>query len=309
MWVTLGYTRSPVLKPEIEVQLAEQMKILWNTGHNARQIVEKLHFGEPMINGEPNPYAKLKKYHVWFYRSKFNKGSFINKSGVLTYPHLKLFKNKFPKHIGSGISPGQSRYKSKHKEIMPFSEFKAKLNEKLPYCSAENTKKIRAFLILQYWTPLRRSEILERLRKDFELSEDGTILTINLQRKKKYYRPNAEPEPFDLTLENKEETMLDEVFQWIKHFRLNDRPFNFSGVTAWRYTNYVFPGYYSHFWRFNYITKAIRNSEHPERMTAELLKDTGLDLTTVNYYIMADPRMKATITKREIKKMKGDTHV
>jgi hypothetical protein len=304
----VGYKRSPKLEDRIEIQLAEQMKTYWNAGLTAKQIAKKLHFGESttVINGkeEPNPYVKLKFFHVWFYRSKFNEGSFTDNQGLLKYKHLKPFKGKFPKRKGYGIQKGKPRYKVKLKETMYFPEFKAKLNEKLPYSEYVDIRKRRAFLILQYWVPLRKTEILDRVRKDFEVKSN--VLVITLYRKKKYYPPNAKPEPFFLTLEDKEERMLNEVLDWIRQFKKNERPFDFCGVTAWRYTKEVFENAYSHYWRFNYITKAIENSEHPEKMTKELLQETGLDLQTVNDYIMEDERMKGSITKREIEKYRTE---
>jgi len=313
----MPFQRPPKLEAETEAQLAKDMKPLWNGGFTARQIASKLHFGEPtiIVDGEKkkNPYANLKKFHVWAYRSKFNKGM----EGEST-KHLKPFKGKFPKRKGHGIKKGKPRYKFKREKVMPIQEFKSKLNAELPLdeelplrLNPESIRKRRAFLILSYWTPLRKSEILERVRKDFV--EKDNILEINLYRKKKYYKKDAKGkivaklEPFDLTLDSKERTLVNEVVDWIKCFRKNERPFNFSGVTAWRYTKEVFgEDSYHHFFRFDYITKAVQNAENPGQLLVELLKDTALDIRTVNRYIMADTRFKASITKREIKKLEEE---
>jgi hypothetical protein len=329
----MPFQRSPKLEAKIEVQLAKAMKPLWNSGFTARQIASKLHFGEPtiVVKGEEqdNPYAKLRKFHVWAYRSKFNKGKQDKNT-----KHLEPFKGKFPKRKGHGIKKGQPRYKVKHKKTMQFQEFKAKLNEELPLdkeplfeeelsfseklllykkllnLTPEGIRKRRSFLILSYWSPLRRSEIIERVRKDFV--EKGDILEINLYRKKKYYKTDtkgkiiAKPEPFNLTLESMNETMVYEVLDWIRRYKKNERPFNFSGVTAWRYVKEVFPEYYPHFWRFSYVTKAVANAENPGELVNELLRETGLDIRTIVSYIMEDDRFKGSVTKRELKKLREE---
>jgi integrase len=299
----VGYKRSPKLKPQIEEQLAEQMKPLWNGGNTARQIANKLNFG--VLN---SPYEELKLFHVWFYRSKFNKGrQFKGKKGEST-DHLARFKNEFPKRKGHGIQKGKPRYKVKLEKTMSFQEFKILLNSKLPKSNPENAVR-RAFLILLYWTMLRKTEITERLRKDFVLNDDKTILTINLQRKKKLYKNPTDLEPFNLTLESREERLLDEVLDWLRHFKPNERPFNFSAVTAWRYTKALDQRFYCHYFRFNYITKAVENVNDPKKLgelIKELLKETGLDLQTVTGYVMAGSAEEGSITKREIKKLKEE---
>lgn len=298
MGFTVGYKRLPKLEAEVEEQLAEQMKPLWNGGFTARQIANKLNFG---FKG--SDYEKLKILHIWFYRSKFNKG----KEGKST-DHLAKFKGKFPKRKGHGIAKGQPRYKDKLKKTMPFQEFKSLLNSKLPKSNSENLVR-RVFLILLYWTMLRKTELLERLRKDFVLNDDETTLTINLQRKKKLYKKPTDLEPFNLTLESKDERLLDEVLDWLRHFKPNERPFNFSGVTAWRYTKALDERFYCHYFRFNYITKAVENVDDPKKLgelIKELLKETGLDLQTVTGYVMAGSEEEGSITKREIKKLREE---
>ena len=273
------FTRSPKLRPDIETQLKEEMKPLWKSGLTAKQIAYRLGFGEPRFRIDrdfvPDPrYEKLRTYHVWFYRQKFG------------FQHRR-------KSAQGG--KGKSRYKVKHKEVMSFVEFQMTLNEKVakidePYC-----QRMRAFLILLYWTPLRNTEIIERVRRDFTI-KDG-MLKIDLYRKKKYYRPNAEPEPFFLRTTY---PMVDEVISWVDRFDKNERPFDFKRWTAWNYVRQVFPTYYPHFFRFNYITRGVNNAEEPGSLIRALLEDTGLDIATVSEYVMADSRFRNSLNDREL---------
>jgi hypothetical protein len=227
-------TRSAILKPETEVQLAGEMLPLWRQRPKltAKQIAEELNFGE-------KPYEKLKKYHVYFYREKFNKGS--GEEGK--YEWLEPFRGKFRRRKKGGTKKGHHRYKHEPEETMPYPVFRDTLNDKVPipedkYGGEWYEKYVcrkRAYLILHYWSPLRRSEIIERKGRDFKITRD--VLKIVLYRKKKYYKKGAKPEPFFLT---RELPLADEVVSWVRKFRANERPFDFSGVQGWRYVKDVF---------------------------------------------------------------------
>jgi len=266
----MGFSRQPLLKPEIELKLKEEMHQLWLDGYPAKKIAEILQFGEP-----ESEYHKLKPHHVWFYRSKFH-----------------FHKRK------EGIPKGRSRYKVKHEETMSFQQFQQTLNINCPKTPFPHTRRKRAYAILHFWTPLRKSEIYERIRKDFEIK--GNTLKINLYRKKKYYRPNEKKEPFYLPLKM---PMLDEAISWINEFELDERPFNFSHFTAWNYIKSIFKDYYPHFFRFDYITKAVENAKDPKSLITELLMDTGLDLATITAYIMANPKHRTSISERELESL------
>lgn len=265
----MGFARQPVLVPEIEERLKEEMRPLWNGGALARDIASKLNFG---VKVEGNPYSKLKVRHVWFYRFKFG----------------------FRKRKG-GIKKGRPRYKKKLEEPMQFKEFQATLDKRIPHVPTDYARRKRAYLILHYWTPLRRSEILERVAKDFSIKHD--VLKINLYRKKKYYREGEKKEPFYLSLRM---PLVDEVVDWVTRFEDDERPFSFSGWTGWNYVREVFEGYYPHFFRFDYITKAIENAEDVKTIVIELLNDTGLDLATITTYVMANPKHRTSINEREL---------
>lgn len=300
----MGFTRSPLLKPETEKQLKKDMLPLWTSGKEADTIATTLHFGEPTIinqdgKKEENPYAKLKKFHVWLYRTKFNKKD----------KHDPSWKsNQFPpRKKGSGY---EHRYKHKQSKVMEFSEFQKHLNAN---CSKDNLPddpgyvfyvlRKRAYLIASYWTPLRKSELIERIRKDFKIDDDNENLIINLQRKKKFYR-TTEPEPAYIPLNA---PMMNELLEFLNRFKPNEHPFDFSGVTAWTYVKDVLgEDFYPHYGRYNFITKAVRKSTNPGELVDELLQDTGLDVQTIVSYIMDDPQNKGRITRREINKLKEE---
>jgi len=275
----MGFTRSPILKPEIEKQLKEQMEPLWINGKTASEIADILEFENP-----DTPYQKLKTFHVWFYRSKFNKES----NG-----------KKFKKRKG-GIEKGKPRYKVVHEEPMPFNIFQTTLDQRIPYLGPYSQKK-RAYIILHYWSPLRKTEIIERVREDFTVKNN--ILKVNLRRKKKYYRPNAKFEPFYLPLAM---PLSQEIWDWVKQCGPDEHPFNFTPWTGWNYVQQTFKNYYPHFFRFDYITKAVENARDPGTLISELLSDTGLDLQTVSTYIMSNPKYRTAISKRELENIKSE---
>lgn len=273
----MPFRRQALLSPEIEVALAKEMLPLWTQGLKAETIADELRFGH-------GDYQKLKPYHVYFYRIKFNSAK---------YAHLTLFKGQFPRRK-KGIPKGKPRYTDKAEEMMEYEEFEELLNEGLPKCD-ENVMK-RALCILHFWTPLRRSELLERIRKDFTVK--GNNLVITLYRKKKLYGPNAKPEPFSLPLDM---PLVDEVMAYLKTFkpRSKEHVFNLKGRQAWAMMREVF-GIYCHFFRFNFVTKAVEHADDMRTLLPALLQDTGMDIQTVTGYVMKSSKNVAQISRREL---------
>ena len=174
------FTRSSLLDKEQEVKLAEKMVVLWKSGKTAIQIASDLQFG---VFG--TPYARFNEKSVYTYKAKFNKG--LGDKG--TYKHLERFTDKFAKRCG-GITKGLPRYKNKPTEPIKFKAFEDTLNKILPKVAYKEKDwfsnyvcRKRAYLILLFWTPLRKSEIYERVAKDFII--EGDSLKIDLYRKKK----------------------------------------------------------------------------------------------------------------------------
>lgn len=271
------FSRQPVLKLEVEAQLKDDLRPLWRKGDQAKKIAKELNFGKP------GPYKKLKPYHVYFYRSKFN----------------------FHRRRKPTIEKGTRRYKVKHEEIMLFQTFRDTLNEKIPKSTNFHTQRKRTYLILHYWTPLRKSEIYERTIDDLEI--DNNVLTIDLYRKKKYYKPTAESEPINIPLEM---PMMDEVVQWLQERKWATpsnskmRPWKISCTTALNYVSEVFEGYYPHFFRFSFITKAIENTKDPSAIITKVMAKTGLNLVTVTKYVMKNKKYSTSIDKRELEILK-----
>jgi integrase len=272
--------RQAILTPTQEITLAQKLEPLWSQGLSAAEIAYELTFGR----GE---YSMLKRYHVWFYRQKFDRAE---------YHWLIPFKGHFPRRK-KGIRPGHSRYADKFEEVLPHREFKLLLNKNLS--KDEDDEEVmmnRAYCILQYWTPLRKSELLERLRKDFKVKEDCLVIT--LYRKKKHYAPNAKPEPCNLLLSL---PYVDEVVEYLESFKANEKVFaKLTPTKAWGLTKKVFEDRYPHFFRYNFITKAVRNAENARTIIAELLDDTRMDVSTVTGYVMASPKHRAAIARREL---------
>jgi len=120
------------------------------------------------------------------------------------------------------------------------TEFIQTLNRKITPNSFHNRRK-RAYLILHYWTPLRKSEIYEREIEDFEIDRENRVLIIDLFRKKK---KREEKEPIEVPLDF---PLMDEVVAWLENREWDGRPFNISHQTAWLWVKDTFKTYYPHF--------------------------------------------------------------
>ena len=70
--------------------------------------------------------------------------------------------------------------------------------------------------------------------------------------------------------------------------------------TAWNYVRTIFKGYYPHFFRFNFITESARD---PEVSLAELGAKTGLNLQTLNAYLMKDDILQDQLDRRKLEKI------
>jgi integrase len=285
-----NFVRQPLLSPEVEAKLKEQMKRKWLSGMPGKQIADELGFGK-----HGTSYEKVKPNYIYFYRQKFN----------------------LPTRNDPPFEKGTHRYKKRPKELglMSPETFINTLNTKLPSISKlDYVKRARAYLILHYWTPLRSSEIYERVIDDFEIMKDKII--IHLLRKKKGHKPTDESEPIAIP---RVFPLVDEVVEWLEGKRwqkkvkvtgkrggvkhvLSNRPFHFGKDTANAYVKEVFEDYYPHYFRFNYITEG---ADDPDTTIAELKAKTKLTLTALEKYIITDEKTEEKFDKRKIKRLRA----
>lgn len=271
-----SFGRQPVLNHEEEAKLKPLLEALWNDPlrYTAGAIAEKLQFG---VKG--TEWEKLAGwYFVYYYRSKF--------SLVPRQPEK------------SQARKGKTRYKVKQSEMMQPEMF-LKGIEAIPSDNMENRRK-RAYLILHYWTPLRKSEIYERKGGDFEMDSINDVLVIHLIRKKKGRdKPRDEPLAIPLGF-----PLMKEVIDWIRNEEWktgdNKRVFNISSVTAWKCVKEVFKDYYPHFFRFNYITDGF---DDPDTTLAEMKAKTGLSVQVLDRYVMTSKGAQSRFDSRKLERL------
>ena len=257
--------RQPVLTAEQQEKLEARLTPLWKEGLTAPEIAEELAFG---IAG--SEWEKLKAYHVYFYRSKFGlEPRRVRESGI-------------------------PRYKEKHEEVMKPSEFIDTLNSK-PDRSLSRHRRRRAYLILHYWTPLRKSEIYERNIEDFTIDKKKRVLKIDLFRKKKRA---TEKEPINVPLDF---PLMNEVVEWLESKDWQGRPFNISATTALNWVKDTFATYYPHFFRFNFITDGFDDAD---TTITEMRQKTGLSVATLDKYLTRSARAEERMDRRRLDKLK-----
>jgi hypothetical protein len=286
----MSFTRQPLLKPEVEEQLKDELSQLWLMGMTGKNIAQDLQFG---VKG--TDYEKLKPHYVYYYRQKFAEKN----------PDL------FPPRNEPPFAKDESRYKHPPEElgIMEPEEFIETLDEKLPPIDSFYAKRARSFLILLFYTPLRSSEIYERTIDDFEITK--TKITIHLLRKKKRHKPTDKDEPIDVP---RAFPLVDEVVDWLEgeewkrkkvnrkgEVTFNLRPWAISHDTARNYVKEVFENAYPHWFRFNFLTT---EANYPETTIAELKSKSRLTLSALEKYVMAPKVVERKLDRRRIKRFK-----
>ncbi len=272
--------RQPTLTESIEKSLREELEPLWKRGLSAKNIANTLNFGEE------GQYKKLKTYHVYYYRTKFELPPRVKRqSGVPRYKHK-------PDTI-EPLSPDEV-YNSLNKVYPLDYTIKSTIGKKIMIAKS---KMSRAFLWLLYYTPLRKSEIYERSLRDFKIarSEDmGSYILIDLYRKKKIVteKKPAIKAPFYLSLEAPHTL---EVLDWLR-YRMEQTNHNMDMLTfpisswqAWNTVKKVFPDSYPHYYRFKYITDRASDPMIP---IEDLLVETDLNIITLRRYMMTGERQR-----------------
>ncbi len=316
--------RKPLLNEAKEKHLIKQMHPLWLQGMpgglpdkmlKGSEISKILHFGKATIitpegNEIKNPYSKVKENYVPFYRSKFE---------TLHQKYPKQYPLSFPPRTKPRFAKGEPRYKVHPETLMDNlvnlhlenpRNFLKILNKKVPYfkLSTEN-KKIRSYLIIHYYTPLRVSEILERSINDYQITENN--VTISLLRKKKKHKPTDLMEPISIP---RVFPLVNELVQYlqdedwktiIKHNKkvtiYNLKPFNFCSESARLFVKKFHPDLYPHWFRFFYVTNLATDANVG---IAELRSKTRLSLTALNEYLKTPKYVEEQLNKKMIEKYK-----
>jgi len=140
-------------------------------------------------------------------------------------------------------------------ERMKKGEFKSPLRDK-------------SFLVLLYWTGVRKSEAYERVKGDFEINKTKTDLVIDFhQRKKNGLKVPPLEIPLDLPYVNL-------IREQLERTRTGERVWFLSSATAWRIVKRALgKKYYPHFLRLNRITRMF---DDPTTTIPEAKSWTGI---------------------------------
>jgi len=266
--------RQPTLTESVEETLREELEPLWRSRLSAKDIAKTLHFGEE------GRYRKLKTYHVYYYRTKFELPPRVKRqSGISRYKHQ-------PDTI-EPLSPDEV-YESLNKVYLLDFPIKSMVRQSMMS---------RAFLWLLYYTPLRKSELYERSLGEFQIArskEMGSYVLIDLYRKKKIVteKKPARKVPFYLSLDAPHS---HEVLDWLRYRmeqvdnNVDMLAFPISSWQAWNTVKKVFPKSYPHYYRFKYITDRASNPMVP---IEDLLVETDLNIITLRRYMMTGERQR-----------------
>jgi hypothetical protein len=212
----------------------------------------------------------------------------------------------FPPRKKPSFALGEHRYKVHFSDLglMSVDEFVEALNEKLPFDSTY-CRRARSFLITLFWTPLRSSEIYERVRSDFKITKPK--IKINLFRKKKRHKPGDKKEPINIL---RAFPLVEEVVDWLegKEWKTEKntdmRPWNISHDTALNYVHLVFGDtYYPHYFRYRYLTHGAND---PKTSLAELQAKSCLTLSALEHYIKAPEKLADEFDRRELERLKEE---
>ena len=281
----MSLVRQPLLKPEVEDKLKNELSKHWLAGMKGKDIAQELTFG---VKG--SPYEKLKPCYVYYYRQKFAKDE----------PELFPLRQapSFAKNtLSANRNLRRTRYKVQPDEIglIEPEEFIELLNEKLPHDSFY-CRRARSYLIVHFWTPLRSSEIYERVIQDFKITKDK--ITISLFRKKKKHMFGDKKEPIDI---RRNFPLVDELVEWLegeewKHEKNpENRPWNISHDTARNYVKELGEDIYPHYFRFRYLTEQVN---YPDTSIGDLKSKTHLTLSALERYVFASKQVERRLDDR-----------
>jgi hypothetical protein len=314
--------RQPLLNLEQEEKLKLDFKELWDAkDENGKWKYTSLEIAEQLGFGKPGTYEKLKPHYIRYYRQKFE---------AQHQEKPDKFPLSFPRRRTPAFELGEHRYINHPKTLglLSFSEFEEKLNEILPYSNNFYIRRKRSFLILLFWTPLRESELYERVyikeKEDFEITP--THLVIHLLRKKKKTHDDSD-EPIKIP---KALPLVNEVIKWLQDAEwrrmvpvrdkrgrkikengkvkelLNLRPWKIGSQTAWNYVHEVFGDRVPHYFRYNYITDGAND---PNVSLRHLKAKTRLTLAALEKYVFTDERAEDEFDKLKLKRLKAQGEI
>lgn len=297
----MSYQRQPLLSPEVEQQLKEEMYPLWKSGVKGKKIAEQLQFGV-----KETLYKKVNPKYIFFYRQKFEDQHQKNsKENPLSFSiRRKPAFAKRTKSASKKLPRTRYRYPPGKIGMLPINEFIEALNKKLPQnISSFYYKRSRAFLITLYHTPLRSSEIYERTIDDFEITTKKIV--IHLLRKKKGRNRDVDDEPISIP---RLLPLVEELVDWLEsdRWKYNNsemRPFKMTWITALRYVRSVFPKRYPHYFRFRFISE---EADQPGATPRKLMQKTKLTIGAVNRYIITDEKTEEEIDEARIERYKKE---
>ena len=137
--------------------------------------------------------------------------------------------------------------------------------ERGPFCKPEH----QAFLALLYHSGVRKSEALEALKEQFQVTED--VIYFDVLRKKR----SSQTAPLPIGLQK---PFAKSITNSISKTRRHHRVFSFSPKTAYNIVARVF--YYPHHLRLTKITQLYEKGA----TTTQLKSWTGLTLNALDYY-------------------------
>lgn len=181
------------------------------------------------------------------------------------------------------------KYKDGKKTVqMDFQDFSKALNRKDCFVSPLRDK---SFLALLFWTGLRKSEILERTKKDFTIK--GGKLFIDAPPKKGGKRLKLK---IDVDL-----PFVDLILKQISKARKTKADpkrhvWPISAWTAWKIVKRVFPNHYPHYFRLNRATTFLND---PTTTQVEMKSWFGWkSVKTIDSYVGISERGIETQSKR-----------
>lgn len=146
-----------------------------------------------------------------------------------------------------------------------------------------NTKKFvkpshRSFLAFLYWTGVRQSEALNRIKEDFKKQDDCLVIFCPAKKtwKREFLKIALDLPYVDLIVEQIERTRKSKKNPMRKVWKMDPS-------TAWRVVKRVMPKHYPHFFRLN---RAVNFLNDPTTTTPEMLAWFGWrNIATINKYL------------------------